>query len=121
MPILHTPKSDLSWHGIAYPAGVPATIPDDLAVALGYSVDADPLPLPVEDGMAPALRLINGVDIVRDLSVIPTIGAGAAKRIIANRPPGGYASLSEVWALNPEQLHPPYRIDLTVVATWGGQ
>lgn len=120
MPI-HTPDSDLSWHGIAYAAGIPVTIPDDLAAALGYAVDGDLLPMPVEDAQPPALRLINGTDIVRDLSVIPTIGAGAAKRLIQNRPPGGYASLAEVWALNPELLNPPYRIDTTVIAEWGGQ
>jgi hypothetical protein len=120
MPI-YTPDSDLSWHGIAYPAGVPVVIPDDLAAALGLAVDGDPLPMPVEDDQPPALRLINGTDVVRDLSVIPTIGAGAAKRLIQNRPFGGYANLSEVWALNPELLIPPYRINLDVVASWGGQ
>jgi hypothetical protein len=52
MPYLHTPDSDLSWHGVGYPAGLPAQIPDDLAIALGLT-EAPAVP-------ATTLELIHG-------------------------------------------------------------
>jgi hypothetical protein len=72
MPYLYTPDSDLSWHGVGYPAGVAAQIPDDLAIALGLTeAPTEPAtPLEPTDGQALAaaverleeLRLIYEVD-----------------------------------------------------------
>jgi hypothetical protein len=107
-------------------------IPDDLAAALGLTsapaaaptqssaLDEPPDDSDDDDAIPYALRLINGVDVVREIQVIPTIGAGAAKRLLENRPPGGYQSLDDCWTLNPELLSPPYRTDPDAIAVWGG-
>lgn len=117
MPHPYTPAHDLSWHGIPYLAGVPTQIPDDLAIALGLTAPAEAEQ--VITLVSPALALINGVDVVRELQVIPTIGAGAARLILSNRPEGGYESLEQVWALCPKIMAPPYTTDSEQVAAWG--
>jgi len=68
----------------------------------------------------PALALINGNDVARDVAIIPTIGNAAARRIIENRPPGGYTSLEQVWEINPYVLGGRMLVDPEVVAAWGG-
>jgi hypothetical protein len=122
---LYTPTTDLGWRGVVYRAGYAAQIPDDLAHALGLT--GVPAKSPQGKAAAPAaasipaaLKLINGVDVVRELQVIPTIGAGAAKAILAARPDGGYSSLAQVWELCPKILSSPYTTDPEQVATWGG-
>ena len=67
-----------------------------------------------------ALRIINGVDVVREVQVIPTIGAQAAGVILGNRPDGGYESLAQVWELCPEILQGRYKTDPDLIAAWGG-
>ena len=67
-----------------------------------------------------ALRIINGVDVVREVQVIPTIGAQAAGVILGNRPEGGYESLAQVWELCPEILQGRYKTDPDLIETWGG-
>ena len=67
-----------------------------------------------------ALRIINGVDVVREVQVIPTIGAQAAAVILGNRPEGGYESLAQVWELCPEILQGRYKTDPDLIETWGG-
>jgi hypothetical protein len=67
-----------------------------------------------------ALALINGSDVARDVAIIPTIGQGAAKVLIENRPEGGYASLDEAWELNAVLFDGRYKVDRDVVAQWGG-
>lgn len=126
MPVSHTPTTDLGWRGAIYPAGRPAQIPDDLAAALGLT--EAPAPTPRMEALAPAgptipdaLKLINGVDVVRELQVIPTIGAGAAKVILQNRPGGGYSSLAQVWELCPKIMASPYTTDPEQVAAWGAE
>ena len=74
----------------------------------------------VPDGVYPALALINGSDVARDVAIIPTIGQGAAKVLIENRPEGGYASLEQAWELNPVLFEGRYKIDTDAVAQWGG-
>lgn len=75
--------------------------------------------LPLENIPA-ALALINGSDVARDVAIIPTIGQGAAKVLIENRPSAGYASLDEAWELNPSLFDGRYKVDRDIVAQWGG-
>jgi hypothetical protein len=86
---------------------------------------AEPISPPPEsepslDAPAAALTLINGSDVARDVAIIPTIGQGAAKVLIENRPEGGYASLEEAWELNPALFDGRYKVDRDVVSQWGG-
>ena len=82
---------------------------------------AKPAPTPEPPLDIPAaLALINGSDVARDVAIIPTIGQGAAKVLIENRPDGGYASLDEAWELNPVLFEGRYKIDVAIVAAWGG-
>jgi len=82
-------------------------------------VTIEPSELPLVDIPA-ALALINGSDLARDVAIIPTIGQGAAKVLIENRPDGGYASLEEAWGLNPTLFDGRYKVDTATVAQWGG-
>jgi len=87
--------------------------------------DASPKPkakttLPNPTGISPALALINGSDVVRDISIIPTVGQAAVKVILENRPEGGYTSLDQVWELCPEILAGRIKVDPKAVAAWGG-
>jgi hypothetical protein len=120
MPYPYTPETDLGWRGIVYPAGTPAQIPDDLAAILGLG-PAAAQPNPTTASTPAALKLINGVDVVRELQVIPSIGAGAAKAILGARPKGGYESLDQVWELCPKILSSPYTTNPEQVAAWGGE
>ena len=79
-------------------------------------VDSAPAAL----GMSPALALINGKSVVRDIAIIPTLGQSAVEMIMERRPAGGYPSLDAVWAACPELLAPPFTADPDVVAHWGG-
>jgi hypothetical protein len=79
-----------------------------------------PAPPILADGIPPALALINGKDVVRDVAIIPTLGQAAATRILENRPDGGYLSLDHVWEMNPEVLGGRFKVDTDVVAAWGG-
>ena len=93
----------------------PPKTPPSVAHAL------DPVPLTVTtDSNPPALVLINGSDVARDVAIIPTIGQGAAKVLIENRPDGGYASLEQVWELNPVLFEGRFKVDPEAVAQWGG-
>lgn len=67
-----------------------------------------------------ALTLINGSDVARDVAIIPTIGQGAAKVLIENRPDRGYASLEQAWELNPVLFEGRYKVDPEAVTLWGG-
>ena len=71
-------------------------------------------------GIPPALALINGTDVARDVAIIPTVGQGAAKVLIENRPDGGYASLEDAWGANPSLLEGRFKVDPQAVAEWGG-
>jgi hypothetical protein len=75
---------------------------------------------PTSDGIPAALALINGSDVVRDISIIPTVGQAAVKVILENRPEGGYTSLDQVWELCPEILGGRIKVDPEAVAAWGG-
>ncbi len=68
-----------------------------------------------------ALRLINGTDKATDLEILPTVGRGAAKKLLAKRPEGGYTSLDQVAELCPEIFAPPYTGDLAQMAAWGAE
>ena len=79
--------------------------------------------MPPEESLEPipaALTLINGSDVARDVAIIPTIGQGAAKVLIENRPDGGYASLEQAWELNPVLFEGRYKVDPEAVAQWAG-
>ena len=69
----------------------------------------------------PALALINGKDVARDVAIIPTLGQAAAGIILERRPGGGYESLGQVWDLCPEVLGGRMRVDPKVVEKWGGK
>ncbi len=79
--------------------------------------------MPPEESLEPipaALTLINGSDVARDVAIIPTIGQGAAKVLIENRPDGGYASLEQAWELSPVLFEGRYKVDPEAVAQWAG-
>lgn len=90
-----------------------------------YNSDTDTLwvdtaPSPVALAVSPALALINGKNVVRDIAIIPTLGQSAVELILARRPITGYPSLDAVWNDCPELLKPPFTADPTAIATWGG-
>jgi hypothetical protein len=68
--------------------------------------------------MPPALVLINAAAAADEISVLPTIGKGAAKLILEARPEGGYPSLSAIWEQCPRVLARPYSTDPAVVEAW---
>lgn len=70
---------------------------------------------------SPALALINGSDVARDVAIIPTLGQAAAAIIIDRSPEGGYESLAQVWELCPEVLGGRMKVDPDVVAAWGSE
>lgn len=57
------------------------------------------------------LNLLNSAKSASELESLPTIGRGAAKRILANRPEGGYESVEGAIALNHEVCQAPYTVD----------
>ena len=69
----------------------------------------------------PALALINGKDVARDVAIIPTLGQAAAGIILERRPDGGYESLAQVWELCPEVLGGRMKVDPKVVEEWGSE
>ena len=69
----------------------------------------------------PALALINGKDVARDVAIIPTLGQAAAGIILERRPDGGYESLDQVWDMCPDVLGGRMKVDPVVVAGWGGK
>lgn len=138
--------TDKLWRGVLYPAG-PAEIPDDLAQAMGLLVPdegpgfADPLEpgileaeiLGVEEAIAgledlpfafpaegppPALVLINSANTPEEITPIKGVGIGGARRLLANRPAEGYASLDAAAELNPELAKSPYHVRWEQVAAW---
>lgn len=94
--------------------------------AMGWADEPTPAPVPASppamptDGTPPSLALINGSNVARDVAIIPTIGQGAAKALIENRPDGGYASLEQAWEINPGLLEGRFKVDPDTVAGWGG-
>lgn len=109
-----TLNEDKAWRGQVYLTG-DREIPEDLAIALGLTEKAEsgtpdspryPLSLPT---------LLNQATDPKDLEPLPTVGKGAAKRLLANRPEAGYESLEQVRSLNPELEQAPYRVDWSKV------
>ena len=76
---------------------------------------------PEETKTPPALALINGKDVARDVAIIPTLGQVAAGIILERRPDGGYESLSQVWDMCPDVLGGRMKVDPKVVEEWGGK
>ena len=68
----------------------------------------------------PALALINGKDVARDVAIIPTLGQAAAGIILERRPDGGYESLAQVWDMCHEVLGGRMKVDPKMVEEWGG-
>lgn len=121
---------DKLWRGRLYPTG-DREIPDDLAIALGFDPDPAPAvepPAAAADDSEPTptetepwvnlLAALNQAQSAKDLEPLPTIGAGAAKRILSNRPTSGYHSLEQVIELNSELSRQPYRVDWDQVRGW---
>lgn len=71
--------------------------------------------------LPPALRLINGVSVVREIQAIPTVGAKAAAAILKARPEGGYPSLDAVASAVPHIFEPPFTASLEAIAAWGAE
>ena len=90
---------------------------DGVIVLASNTVAVEYIPPP---RACPALALINGSDVVRDIAIIPTIGQASAKRILSNRPNDGYSSLEQVWEMNPEVLGGRMQVDPIAVSEWGG-
>jgi DNA uptake protein ComE-like DNA-binding protein len=107
-----TLTEDKGWKGQVYLKG-DREIPEDLAIALGL--------LQLESGVPDSevqadhwldlMAAINQATDPKDLEPLPTIGKGAAKQILANRPEAGYSNLDQVRSLNPELGRAPYRVD----------
>ena len=57
------------------------------------------------------LQLLNNATEVNDLTDLSEIGRGSAKKLLANRPEDGYASVEDAIALNVELANPPYRVN----------
>ncbi len=122
-----------SWKGQIYAPG-DRLIPDDLAAAIGVMPKAkaraktkpeaagsdDPTVIEVPPGasVSDALTLINQAAEASELKPLPGIGEGAAKRLLAHRPDGGYDSLEQVQELCPELAKSPYRVDWGAIALW---
>jgi hypothetical protein len=81
-------------------------------------VEPTEAPKPVLE--SPALALINGSNVIRDIAIIPTLGQAAAKLILLRRPEGGYESLAQVWELCPEVLTGRMMTNPSTVENWGG-
>lgn len=110
--------TDKLWRGVLYPAG-PAEIPDDLAQAMGLLVpDEGPGFADPAEGPPPALVLINSANTPEEITPIKGLGIGGARRLLANRPAEGYASLDTAAELNPELAKSPYHVRWEQVAAW---
>lgn len=109
-----------------YPDGQSINIPDIDAPAWirlhGMTTEppsnTTPAPAPSPAAMPPALALINAATAADEISVLPTIGKGAAKLILEARPEGGYPSLAAIWEQCPRVLVRPYSADPSVVEAW---
>ena len=110
-PLLH-PIDATSWIAAGWSETKTEVIPDGVQERQETAQEISSVPA--------ALRIINGVDVVREVQVIPTIGAQAAGVILENRPDGGYESLAQVWELCPEILQGRYKTDPDLIAAWGG-
>lgn len=109
-----------SWHGQIFPAGatqVPESLATVLALAVGdEAVDSGPkVDAPLS---SPALTAINAAATYEDLTPLPGIGSGAAKKIIKARPDSGFDSLQHLAELVPEIFSSPYAADLATLQPW---
>lgn len=57
------------------------------------------------------LAAINDATDAKELASLPSIGNASGKRIIENRPDGGYADLDAVKIANEDLAKPPYNVD----------
>jgi hypothetical protein len=65
-----------------------------------------------------SLTIINEGNSPDELAILPTIGKGAGKVILSDRPEGGYSSLSELPA---KIFKPPYNCDMTEIENYSGE
>lgn len=113
-----TLTEDKAWRGQVYLMG-DREIPEDLAIALGLTEKAEASGTPDSPRQPLSLpTLLNQATDPKDLEPLPTVGKGAAKRLLANRPEAGYESLEQVRSLNPELEQAPYRVDWAKVETY---
>jgi len=114
-----------SWKGQIYEPG-DRLIPEDLAAAMGLKPKAETKKQkaatkeeqPSDAPTIPALTLLNSASDPKDLTPLPKIGEGAAKKLLANRPESGYESLEQAAELNPELAKAPFRVDWTAIQGW---
>ena len=96
--------------------------PSDAAAVVPTAVDeSSPPPADANPTLVlrvyPALTLINSATTVEQLTVLPTVGRGAAKVILDERVEPGYVSLA---ALPAAIFAKPYRCDLEQIKAWEG-
>jgi hypothetical protein len=115
-PLLHEIDA-IAWKAMGW-TETPEPPPTLPSVAPAPTID--PPQSIATDSTPAALTLINGSDVARDVAIIPTIGQGAAKVLIENRPDGGYASLEQAWELSPVLFEGRYKVDPEAVAQWAG-
>lgn len=101
---------------------VSAPEPSDAVVVAPTAVDvSSPPPTAANPTLVlrvyPALTLINSATTVEQLTVLPTVGRGAAKVILDERVEPGYVSLA---ALPAAIFAKPYRCDLEQIKAWEG-
>jgi hypothetical protein len=86
-------------------------LPSGTFVALNQ---ADALAV-VAGAEAALLARLNQADDEGSLSDLPTIGKGASRVILENRPEGGYVTLADAIALNAKVITHPYTTDWSKV------
>jgi len=65
-----------------------------------------------------ALLIVNEGNSIDELAILPTIGKGAAKVILSDRPDSGYSALSELPA---KIFRPPYNCDVAEIEAYTGE
>ncbi|MBE7384390.1 MAG: hypothetical protein F6J95_023625 [Leptolyngbya sp. SIO1E4] len=99
MPIPYTPDRELGWRGKVYPAGRPTLIPEDLAIALGFSsspaqAQTEDEALAAQGAMAAAVQRLEELQLIydaegkRDWKAIKEIG----DRLGVEKHPDGWDS-----------------------------
>lgn len=121
-----TLEADQLWKGSLYLAGSQVEVPEELAIALNLSPKSEAKKQkaatkeeqPSEAPTIPALTLLNTAQEPKELTPLPKIGDGAAKKLLANRPESGYESLEQAAELNPELAKAPFKVDWSAIQGW---
>lgn len=67
--------------------------------------------------LLPALKIANSADSPDDLTPIPTVGKGAGRVILKQRPDDGYKTVADL----PQKIfEAPFNCDADQIAAWEG-